>query len=627
MRTLKNFVNWTLIVLLFGVVSSIAAEKTPQQFEEQRKAEAKAKREAADAAKIKKQEQEQLAQVKLPDDNTPRLKVKAILFTGNTLISTEQLLKGMPVVFNASDKSLAKAGSEYLYDFTPLRALASNPGETQEVSARTIQGFTQYVLSVYQHGHYGGIYVYVPADALKGGTELKDGILKIDVIEAHIFSVGTKYYDTNQAVVQKGRLDPNAVLAWSPVEPGAVMNQKKLNDYVNLLNLNPDRYVTATVSKGAESNTLDVNYGIYEANPWHYFIQTDNSGVRERQWNPREGIINTDLLGFDDSFFMMFQSPWDGTVEDNYSLFASYDFPIAGPGLRLNIYGGYSEFDLSPQGSNIDFIGAGKFIGADLKYNVLQVNDWFLDLTTSISKERSKITPSLFPEFLASNVVMNLWGMAVDIHKRDDLSNTSLGYKFTASIGGSDGEEFVKSRTGAESDFTINIFSAMYSRLLDPNKVNRISTSLRWITTEQRLTPAKMTPFGGMYSVRGYKEYEIIADGGFLASAQYEFDIIRYKKVQGESKEQMDNAEKQQSKKCGLKKLAPLAFADFGRTRINGPVGAEKGHQTLFSIGIGAIAEIGDNFSGGIYYGFPLKETEETDRGKGRVNVGLMMRW
>jgi hypothetical protein len=39
------------------------------------------------------------------------------------------------------------------------------------------------------------------------------------------------------------------------------------------------------------------------------------------------------------------------------------------------------------------------------------------------------------------------------------------------------------------------------------------------------------------------------------------------------------------------------------------------------------LVEVGDNFSGNLYYGFPLKETDDTDKGDGRLNVGLMMRW
>ena len=143
----------------------------------------------------------------------------------------------------------------------------------------------------------------------------------------------------------------------------------------------------------------------------------------------------------------------DSNWKDNYSLFGSYDFPLTGPGLRLNIYGGYSEFDLSSQTSDISFVGGGKFIGANLKYNVLQTNGWFFDVIGSISEEKSTVTPSLFPEFTASNVRMDLWGAAVDIHKRDDISNSSLGYKFTTSMGGSGEEEFSNGKDGRGERF------------------------------------------------------------------------------------------------------------------------------------------------------------------------------
>ena len=40
-----------------------------------------------------------------------------------------------------------------------------------------------------------------------------------------------------------------------------------------------------------------------------------------------------------------------------------------------------------------------------------------------------------------------------------------------------------------------------------------------------------MTAFGGMYTVRGYDEYEIIADGGILTSIQYEYDLVQAEKA------------------------------------------------------------------------------------------------
>jgi len=273
-----------------------------------------------------------------------------------------------------------------------------------------------------------------------------------------------------------------------------------------------------------------------------------------------------------------------------------------------------------------------RFYGGILRYNVFQTNGWFFDVTGSLSHERSKITPSLFPEFLSSNVKMDLWGVGLDIHRSDDMSSTSFAFNRVESIGGSDRAQFALARTGADPDFSIYTISANHSRHLDQNKIQQLRGAFRYITPNERLIPAKMTTFGGMYSVRGYDEYEIVADGGILASAQYEFNLVKYNQAwqideSNPSTSLGTGPDEVESKRLQLKKLAPLAFIDFGRARIKDPIGSEKEHETLLSIGIGTILELGDNFSAGVYYGYPLKATDDTKRGKGRLSVNLMLRW
>ncbi len=582
--------------------------------------------------KLRLQTQQGLVQtLTFAKDTSQILDVKEVTFSGNTLVTTAELLEQMPIVFNSSKKPLSQAGSENIYDFTPLFEVILNPGQPQKISARTIRGFTQYILSVYKQKNYAGIYVYVPAEALKSGKLAKD-ILPVEIIEALVTDVEVKQYDVNQAEVEKGYLDANAVLAWSPVKEDKVANAKKLDDFVNLLNQNPDRYVSAMVSKGSEPKTLAVQYEIYEVNPWHWFLQIDNSGTDDRQWSPRLGVINSNLLGYDDTFTAMYQAKMDSGIDENYLLYGSYDFPIWGPKLRMNVYGGYSEFDVSPEAGDIDFIGSGKFIGADLRYNVFQTDGWFVDLIGSYSHEESKITPFLvdisIPEG-RSDVTMDIGGFAIDLHKFDDVSNASLGYKFSANMGGSSQNEFNRSRPPLPGDvdkyFTIHQFYGSYSRLLDPNKVSRLNTTLRWIVTKDRLPPAKMTSFGGMYSIRGYDEYDVIADGGLIASLQYEFDIVKYQ--QSKDSEQPYTSPSADSD-WQIKKFAPLAFLDYGLAKIEDPNGTtEDEHQTLASVGIGLIVEVGDNLSGVVYCGYPLKETENTREGKGRLNAGFMLKW
>ena len=74
-----------------------------------------------------------------------------------------------------------------------------------------------------------------------------------------------------------------------------------------------------------------------------------------------------------------------------------YDVPLWTPRLRLNLYGGRSEFDIDG-GGGIDFLGNGYFYGGKLRFNAFQEDGWFFDLTTSLSREKSKVTTSLFPQ-------------------------------------------------------------------------------------------------------------------------------------------------------------------------------------------------------------------------------------
>ena len=332
-------------LILFYIGSVVCFADTPQ--------------ESSQFSSYKTRQRMLIEQLTLPEDTSPRLMARELLISGNMRISTEKLLEDMPLVYNASDKPLLKAESQYLYDLRIIHGLISHPGMPRMISSRTIQGLTQYILSVYEDNHYAGIYVYVPEASIKDGVELVNGLLFIKVLEAPITEAKVDFYDTDQNKVEKGYLRRSAVEDWSPVKSGAVLNQKALDDFVNLLNLNPDRYISAVVSKGTEPNTLALEYDIYETNPWHYFIQVDNSGTKDRQWTPRVGLINTNLLGIDDTFTAVYQAPWESDFDENYGVYGGYDFPLIGPRLRLNVYAGYSQFDVSPEAGITDFIGNG----------------------------------------------------------------------------------------------------------------------------------------------------------------------------------------------------------------------------------------------------------------------------
>ncbi|MHC4488539.1 MAG: ShlB/FhaC/HecB family hemolysin secretion/activation protein [Planctomycetota bacterium] len=580
--------------------------------------EIKSKQEAA--SRVKAGREGEVEQLNLLEDTTARFTVKELRISGNTLISTDELLKTMPLVYNTSNKPLHQAEPGDLYDLRVLHEIISQPGQPRKVSRRTMQGLTEYILSVYNAHDYEGIYVYISAQAVQSRAQLQDGLLPIEIVEAKISEIIITPYNREGEKTEKGILRKSVIEGWSPVKIGQMANRKKLDDFTNILSLNPDRYVSAVISRGSEPDSLALGYDVYEANPWHYYIQLDSSGANERQWAPRFGVINTNLTGRDDRITALYQASLD-SIKDNYLMYGSYEFPLFTPRLHLNLYGGHSEFDISG-GGGLDFLGRGSFYGSALRFNILQNDGWFFDVTSSLSRENSRVTPTLFAT-LETDIHMDLWGTGVDLHRSNDTSTTSLSFNRIQSIGGSSKADFVKARTDTDPHFNIYTLGAAHSRYFDPNRVQRLNGSLRWITSNRRLTPSKMTAFGGLYSVRGYEEDEIVADGGLLFSAQYEFDLVKY----NQSKENRETESEETAKKRWLRKLALLTFIDFARAKAKDPVPGEKGLQELCSIGMGTGMRLGDNFDANIYYGWPLRSTADTRAGHGRWGFSFTRRW
>ncbi len=605
----------TVTLFLFLVTPCLAQTSIQQE----RKAELER---VLEKLRKKAEDKTSLVGLTFPEDTSQRFLVKELRISGNDLISTAELLEDLPFAYKISEQ-IGDTTVEQVYDFRVLHDVILAPGEEREVSLKTIQGLTKYVLSIYQEKGYAGIYVYIPVEAVEGTDKLVDKILPIEVLEGKIAEIAVERYDFDRQELEKGFLKESVLKLWSPVKEGEVIQKNKVDDFVKLLNLNPDRYISAVISRSAEPNALNLTYDVYEANPWHWYLQVDDSGTKDKQWAPKIGVINTNLTGIDDRFSAMYQAPLERDMEDEYSLFGSYDFPVFTPRLRLNLYAGYSQFDIPAAG--IDFLGNGSFFGNILSYNIFQKDSWFVDITGSLSHEESKWTPSLG---LGSDVDMDLWGVGINIHHSDDMSNTSLTFNRIESISGSSRAEFNIARSNADPDFTIYNFGAAHSQYIETSKVNRVSASFRLITSNERLVPSKMTTFGGFYSVRGYDEDEIVADGGILMSGQYEFDLVKHREsLENREATSEASSEETQDNKPWLRKLAPLAFFDFGRAKIKSPLVGEQGTQELFSLGVGTIAELGDNFSAGIYYGWPLRGTDQTNKGDGRLNFSCVYRF
>jgi len=236
--------KWIVFVCWFCVAAGNAraeavAEPKPTKTEARLKLEEKAKEEKKKERKraVSEISREEIAKLTFPEDTSLLMTAKELRISGNTLITTEELLSNIPLVYNTSDKPLLKAESTNLYDFRTLRDIIENPGRGRQISERTVLGLVRCILAMYQNEGYSGIYV----KALRDGRKLRDEILLINITEAPVTSVTTNYFTPENEKVEKGYLRPSFLHKWSPIRVGEVGKQKELDDFINLLNLNPDR--------------------------------------------------------------------------------------------------------------------------------------------------------------------------------------------------------------------------------------------------------------------------------------------------------------------------------------------------------------------------------------------------
>jgi len=271
----------TVTLFLFLVTPCLAQTSIQQE----RKAELER---VLEKLRKKAEDKTSLVGLTFPEDTSQRFLVKELRISGNDSISTAELLEELPFAYTISEQ-IDDTTVEQVYDFRVLHDVILAPGQEREVSLKTIQGLTKYVLSIYQEEGYAGIYVYIPNEAVQG-TALVDNVLPVEVLEGKIAEIAVERYDFDRQEVEKGFLKDSAIKTWSPVKEGEVIQKNKVDDFVKLLNLNPDRYVSAVISRSADPNALNLTYDVYEANPWHWYLQVDNSGTEERQWSPRIGI-------------------------------------------------------------------------------------------------------------------------------------------------------------------------------------------------------------------------------------------------------------------------------------------------------------------------------------------------
>lgn len=130
-----------------------------------------------------------------------------------------------------------------------------------------------------------------------------------------------------------------------------------------------------------------------------------------------------------------------------------------------------------------------------------------------------------------------------------------------------------------------------YVRLLAPDTLFIIRSDLQ--LASRAIVPLEQIGLGGLQSVRGYRQDALLADNGFITSAEVKLPILKAEEMKGI--------------------LSFVPFIDFG-IGWNNSGNEDLPDDTLLGVGMGLQWEMGDRLNARLDWGIPLIELKNRDR-------------
>ncbi|WP_375473318.1 ShlB/FhaC/HecB family hemolysin secretion/activation protein [uncultured Nostoc sp.] len=409
-----------------------------------------------------------------------------------------------------------------------------------------------------------------------------NGVVQIQVIEGKLEDIqitGTK------------RLNPNYIRSRIALGASTPLNQKRLLESLQLLQLNPlIQNLSAELSAGSRTGANLLAIKITEANSFNIQAVLDNGrspsvGSFRRQLQANEA----NLLGFGDSISLTYSNT-DGsnTIDTSYSL------PLNPRNGSLTFSYGTTSADVIERPFNkLDIESASQYYELTFRQPLVQTPNQEFALGITAFRRESDISSSLLEE---NEVPLSELSPGADKEGRTRVSALRFFQEWTSR----NNQEVIAARsefslgigafnatindTEPDSRFFAWRGQAQWVRFLAPDTLLLIRGNVQLASTE--LLASEQFGLGGINSVRGYRQDLLLTDNGALASVEFRLPIARVPQWNGV--------------------LQVTTFGDVGTAWNSSSSRDENNTNTLASVGLGLRWLQGNNFTAGVEWGIPL---------------------
>lgn len=486
-----------------------------------------------------------------------------------------------------------------------------------ERSAATLQAFTgegrnydtlrqavEAVEALYARAGYGAVRVQLPEQ------DIDAGIVRLRVIEARLGRIrveGNKHFTTD-----------NILASVPALVEGLPPRLDQAGASLALANQSFAKRTRLTLQRGSEPGTVDALLGVADMAPWRFAASLDNTGD-DATGDYRLGLTyqHTNLWDRDHAFSAQFiTSPGHTDQVSIYGL--GYKIPLYALGDSIEAAWGHSNVDsgnVNTAAGNYAIAGRGDF--ATLRYNLglprfagieqrLAIAfDWRLyESNVALTGSGVSLVPDLTSAPASLTYVLN--SPASDQALRWEAA---LGYVRNLPSGGR-GTQAAYNQPGARpgADARFEIWRWFLSAQAPLPGGFSLRGELNGQHTRDLLIPGEQFGIGGMYSVRGYGEREILNDRGYRGSLELASPAATLS-LGG----------------AGDLRANLVAFHDFGTVFRNKPLPGEIRSDRAASVGFGVRLAAGPNLLVRLDLARALTDAGSTQAGDYKAHAQLLV--
>lgn len=450
----------------------------------------------------------------------------------------------------------------------------------------------------YHQSGYPTVLVNIPEQTVE------EGVVQLEVIESKIRRVkitGNRYF-TMESIRKK----------LPSFQPGEVLYLPKIQAELAEINRNPDLKVAPVLIPGAKAGTIDVELQVKDRLPLHGSVELNNRASHNTTDLRMNALIRYDnLWQKEHSISLQFQTAPQDT-EEVQAIAASYVLPAPwNPDRIMALYGVWSDSNVA-FGEGFNTVGKGVIFGG--RYVIpLSPKDMY-NHSVSVGIDYKDFDEKLGFEEGGEDLVTPLTYAPLSFSYNGSLPDKTGVTRFSAGL-----NMAFRGLVGDEEEFLVKRFKSRGNYIYALAGVER-QQKLPWNLelfvkadgqiADQPLPSNEQYSAGGMESVRGYMESEVLGDNAYHGTIEFAGpEVFGF----------FDLAKRFQFK--------PYIFWDYAAVSVIDALPGQDENAHIAGTGVGARGFLTRWIEYQVDYGVALEDTDQVEKGDQMIHFMVKTTW